>query len=77
MEHVPILVRAGEPFEPSSKDDYDQLTADLRARMSALLDEVQRDYPEKPGPGQDPFWLPAHLGGTPPTPEAALQTETG
>jgi len=41
----------------------------LRARMSALLDAAQRDYPDKPG--DDPFWLPAHLGGTAPTPEAA------
>ncbi len=71
QRHVPILIRAGEPFRPSPREDQDVLAADLRARMSALLDAAQRDYPEAPRPGDDPFWLPAHLGGTAPTPEAA------
>jgi len=74
QRHVPILIRAGEPFQPSPQDDLDVLTNDLRARMSALLDAAQRDYPEAPKPGDDPFWLPAHLGGTAPTPAAALDT---
>jgi 1-acyl-sn-glycerol-3-phosphate acyltransferase len=74
QRHVPILIRAGEPFQPSPDDDLDVLTNDLRARMSALLDAAQRDYPETPKPGDDPFWLPAHLGGTAPTPAAALDT---
>jgi 1-acyl-sn-glycerol-3-phosphate acyltransferase len=69
QRHVPILIRAGEPFHPTPGDDPEALTADLRKRMSALLDEVQRDYPEKPEPGA--FWQPAHLGGGAPTPEEA------
>jgi 1-acyl-sn-glycerol-3-phosphate acyltransferase len=69
QRHVPILIRAGEPFQPSPQDDPEVLTKDLRARMSTLLDAVQRDYPETPGDA--PFWLPAHLGGSAPTPEAA------
>jgi 1-acyl-sn-glycerol-3-phosphate acyltransferase len=72
QRHVPILIRAGEPLQPTPQDDPDVLTADLRTRMSALLDTAQRDYPEAPNPGDDPFWLPAHLGGTAPTPEAAV-----
>ena len=71
--HIPILIRVGEPFQPSPRDDTEVLTADLRARMSALLDAAQRDYPEAPEPGEHPFWLPAHLGGTAPTPEAAAR----
>lgn len=71
QRHLPILVRAGEPFRPSPQDDPEALTADLRTRMSALLDSAQQDYPDAPEPGEDPFWLPAHLGGTAPTPEAA------
>ncbi|MEU5261981.1 lysophospholipid acyltransferase family protein [Amycolatopsis sp. NPDC021455] len=71
--HTPILVRVGEPFRPSLRNDTEVLTADLRARMSALLDAAQRDYPEAPEPGEHPFWLPAHLGGTAPTPEAAAR----
>ena len=73
QRHVPVLIRVGEPFRPSPQDDLDVCTADLRARMSALLDEAQRDYPGAPKPGEDPFWLPAHLGGTAPTPEVADQ----
>lgn len=71
QRHVPILIRAGEPFHPSPQDDLEERTAGLRTRMSTLLDAVQRDYPETPKPGTDLFWLPAHLGGTAPTPEAA------
>jgi 1-acyl-sn-glycerol-3-phosphate acyltransferase len=69
QRHVPIIIRAGEPFQPSLDDDPEVLTKDLRARMSALLDAAQRDYPGTPEPGA--FWLPAHLGGSAPTPEAA------
>ncbi|MFL6126035.1 lysophospholipid acyltransferase family protein, partial [Actinophytocola sp.] len=75
QRHVPVLIRVGEPFQPTPRDDTDTLTADLRARMSALLDTTQREYPETPRPGDDPFWLPAHLGGTAPTPEAAALAE--
>jgi 1-acyl-sn-glycerol-3-phosphate acyltransferase len=75
QRHVPILIRAGEPFLPSTQDDPDTVTADLRARMSALLDEAQRDYPDTPKPGEDPFWLPAHLGGTAPTPDQLRAAE--
>ena len=75
QRHVPILIRAGEPFQPSAQDDLDVLTGDLRARMSALLDGAQRDYPDAPEPGDDPFWLPAHLGGSAPTPEAAAELD--
>jgi 1-acyl-sn-glycerol-3-phosphate acyltransferase len=69
QRHVPVLIRVGEPFQPSPEVGLDVQTADLRARMSALLDEVQRDYPDSPAPGEDPFWLPAHLGGTAPPAE--------
>jgi 1-acyl-sn-glycerol-3-phosphate acyltransferase len=71
QRHVPVLIRAGEPFHPGREDDQDELTADLRARMAALLDEAQRDYPDTAEPGAEAWWLPAHLGGTAPTPEAA------
>jgi 1-acyl-sn-glycerol-3-phosphate acyltransferase len=71
QRHVPVLISVGEPFHPSAADDVDARTADLRTRMSTLLDATQRDYPDTPKPGDDPFWLPAHLGGTAPTPEAA------
>jgi 1-acyl-sn-glycerol-3-phosphate acyltransferase len=71
QRHVPILIRVGDPFQPTGQDDLDVLTKDLRARMTALLDQAQRDDPSTPKPGEDPWWLPAHLGGTAPTPEEA------
>jgi len=75
QRHVPILIRAGEPFRPTPQDDQDVLTKDLRARMTALLDQAQRDYPAAEQPGE--WWLPTHLGGSAPTPEeaAALDAE--
>lgn len=73
--HVPITVLAGEPMRPSTEDDMDALTTDLRARMTVLLDTIQRDYPDEPAGPDDRWWLPAHLGGTAPTPEAAADLD--
>ncbi len=67
--HVPIAIRIGEPLHLEPGDDPDKVTAELRARMQKLLDGVQADYPEKPA--EEAWWLPAHLGGTAPTPEEA------
>jgi 1-acyl-sn-glycerol-3-phosphate acyltransferase len=75
QRHIPVLIRAGQPFRPSLADDQDELTMDLRDRMAALLDQAQRDYPGAPAPGEDPWWLPAHLGGTAPTPEQAAASD--
>lgn len=75
QRHVPILIRAGEPFHPGPDDEQDVLTRDLRARMAALLDEAQRDYPDTGDPDGDTWWLPAHLGGTAPTPEEAASLD--
>nr|WP_083466327.1 lysophospholipid acyltransferase family protein [Kibdelosporangium sp. MJ126-NF4] len=77
QRHVPILIQAGEPFQPTADDDQEALTRDLRTRMSALLDQVQRDYPDKPKSDEDAWWLPAHLGGTAPTPEQAATRKQG
>jgi hypothetical protein len=43
--------------------------------MEALLDEAQRSYPEQPAGPDDRWWLPAHLGGTAPTPEVAAERD--
>lgn len=70
QRHVPISILAGEAFHPG-EGEVDKVTTELRERMQYLLDKVQADYPDSPGPGEDPWWLPAHLGGTAPTPEEA------
>jgi len=69
--HVPIMIRAGEPLHPTLDDDLDVLADDLKKRMSALLDQAQRDYPDAAPAGDPAWWLPAHLGGSAPTPEQA------
>lgn len=69
--HVPISVVIGEPMHPGPEDSSDALTKDLRARMSELLEKAQAEYPEAPESDAERWWLPAHLGGSAPTPEEA------
>ena len=72
QRHVPITILVGEPMYPQRGDDYDAVSADLRERMAAMLDQAQRSYPEIP-PGA--WWQPRHLGGTAPTPEEAAEMD--
>ena len=66
QRHVPVTIRVGEPLVPRAGEDAVALTARLAETLTQMIDEVQRDYPERPSPGQE-WWLPAHLGGTAPT----------
>ena len=68
----PIAMTVGEPMAVPRGVDPDALTDELRARMSALLDETIARYPDKP-PGA--WWIPARLGGSAPTLDEALQIE--
>jgi len=69
--HVPVLIKVGQAIEMPKGISPDALTATLKERLSGLLDAVQKAYPEKPAGPEDRWWLPAHLGGTAPLPEAA------
>jgi 1-acyl-sn-glycerol-3-phosphate acyltransferase len=74
--HVPISILVGEPLHPQRRDDQAAVALEMRERMSALYDQAQREYPEKPETPEDAWWQPAHLGGTAPTPEeVAAQRE--
>jgi 1-acyl-sn-glycerol-3-phosphate acyltransferase len=64
--HVPVLIRIGEPFETSASAET--TTAELKVRLTGLLDAAQREYPEQPSGPDEKWWLPAHLGGTAPLP---------
>ncbi len=66
--HTPITILVGEPLRPQRRDDKEAVNVELRARMSALLDRAQQEYPDKPDGPDDSWWLPAHLGGTAPAP---------
>lgn len=70
QRNVPVTILVGEPMYPKRGDDYDQVTEDLRVRMSELLEKAQREYPDVPKAGEK-WWQPAYLGGTAPTPEEA------
>jgi 1-acyl-sn-glycerol-3-phosphate acyltransferase len=72
--HTPITILVGEPLLPARKDDVNVVTAELRRRMSALVEKAQREYPDKPAAGEDPWWIPAYMGGTAPLPTAAPAT---
>ena len=66
-----VTMAVGEPFTPGPDADPVAVTAELRDRMTVLLDGLQRSYPQQPSGDDDRWWLPAALGGTAPTPEQA------
>ena len=70
---VAVTVIIGEPIVPEPGEKVQSLLRRTRAAMEQLLDEAQRSYPDQPAGDDDRWWLPAHLGGTAPTPaEAAV-----
>lgn len=69
-----VSVAVGEPLEVSPRT-VDACTVELRRRMQELLDELQATHPDTASPGPGTWWLPAHLGGTAPTPEEAGEDE--
>lgn len=68
-----VEVSFGEPFTVGPGEDLTEATTDLGHRLTALLEELQRDAAHAPRPGEHAPWHPAHLGGQAPTRrEAAL-----
>ena len=68
-----IAIHVGEPLHPTGADPVAE-TAELRAAMSAMLDEAVRGYPaEEQPPGS--WWLPASYGGSAPTPDEAARLD--
>ncbi|RAY15850.1 1-acyl-sn-glycerol-3-phosphate acyltransferase [Actinomadura craniellae] len=71
---IPITILVGEPMYPKRGDDFNKINEELRAQMSELVDRAQREYPDTPAENEK-WWLPAHLGGTAPTPEEAAELD--
>lgn len=67
--HISVLVEYGEPFYPQGRTGAAK-TAELMERINQLVLSAQARYPQKATPTND-WWLPAHLGGSAPTPEQA------
>ncbi|MFJ6657467.1 lysophospholipid acyltransferase family protein [Streptomyces sp. NPDC091377] len=74
--HIPVTVRVGEPMEASREEYAGAITRRLRGRVQELLEAAQRAYPVRPKNAEDTWWVPAHLGGTAPTPEAVRAAES-
>jgi len=68
---IAVTVILGEPIVAEPGEKAQSILRRTRAAMESLLDEAQRSYPQQPAGPEDRWWLPAHLGGTAPTPEAA------
>ncbi len=64
-----ILVNVGEAIQTDADDDPRALTDELMLSIGHLLKQAQDSYPQQPANDADRWWLPAHLGGTAPTPE--------
>ncbi|NYG57071.1 1-acyl-sn-glycerol-3-phosphate acyltransferase [Nocardioides perillae] len=69
---LPVEVSLGEPVAVAPGADVTAATTDLGHRLTALLEELQRDPVHAPRPGEHAPWHPAHLGGQAPArPEVA------
>ncbi len=71
QRNLALLVHVGEPIPTAPDDDPHALTEELMGTIAGLLKEAQDAYPQQPSGDDDRWWLPAHLGGTAPTPEQA------
>jgi 1-acyl-sn-glycerol-3-phosphate acyltransferase len=69
---IPILVNIGKPMELDPDEDPKEATVRLMDEIRSLLAEAQDRYPDQPSSDDDRWWVPAHLGGTAPTPEEVL-----
>ncbi len=68
---TPIRIVVGAPLQPDPAADPVGVTAELKTRMSALLEQAQATYAGAPRSANDTWWIPARLGGTAPTLEQA------
>ncbi|MGW7518998.1 lysophospholipid acyltransferase family protein [Streptomyces sp. NPDC054796] len=69
--HFPVTIRVGEPVHPEPDEPTLKVTERLRERVHDLLEAAQRAYPGVPKGPEDSWWVPAHMGGTAPTPAQA------
>jgi 1-acyl-sn-glycerol-3-phosphate acyltransferase len=74
-QHIPVTIRVGEAMEASRDQFAGAITRRLRDRVQELLEAAQRAYPVRPKGPDDTWWMPAHLGGTAPTPEEVKAAE--
>ncbi|OII59775.1 1-acyl-sn-glycerol-3-phosphate acyltransferase [Streptomyces sp. CC53] len=66
--HIPVTIRVGQPVEAPADQYAGAITRRLRERVQELLETAQRAYPVRTKDAADSWWIPAHLGGTAPSP---------
>jgi 1-acyl-sn-glycerol-3-phosphate acyltransferase len=71
--NVPITLSVGEPILAGRKDNADDVSTQVRARMTDLLHAAQEAYPAVAA-GEHKY-LPARLGGSAPTLEQATELD--
>ncbi|SCK57467.1 1-acyl-sn-glycerol-3-phosphate acyltransferase [Streptomyces sp. WMMB 322] len=69
--HFPVCIRVGEALHADAGESAAGLTSRVRERIQELLEAAQHAYPGTPSGPDDKWWLPAHMGGTAPTPAEA------
>jgi 1-acyl-sn-glycerol-3-phosphate acyltransferase len=69
IARIPVSITVGEPIEIGRREPVEEANARVKAAMQAQLDAQQAAYPALSG--DDLRYLPARLGGTAPTLEAA------
>lgn len=70
---IDITVSFGPAIAYEPDEDPKAITERLAESIGGLVDAAQRSYPQEPRDEDDRWWLPAHLGGTAPTPEEATR----
>lgn len=68
-----VSIDLGPPVAYTPDEDPMAVHERLMAAIGELVDRAQRRYPQRPSGPEDSWWLPAHLGGTAPTPEEAAE----
>jgi hypothetical protein len=68
--HIPVSITIGAPLRPGRGAAAD---TELVEVMNGLLEATRARYPT--APDTDPWCMPAHLGGTAPTPEQAAEMD--
>lgn len=66
-----IQIAVGEPIVVGRRDDLEAANEHLRTTLQAMVSRLQASHPDTAHPGPQAWYLPAHLGGTAPTPEEA------
>jgi 1-acyl-sn-glycerol-3-phosphate acyltransferase len=71
--NVTITVSFGPPVAYAPDEQPQAVTDRLMTAIGGLVDQAQRSYPHTPDTAGQAWWLPAHLGGSAPTPDEAAR----